>query len=120
MQIGIPMFTLALSFTFLSLCLGAASEASEEPHGVHVLSVSPIDGRAVARVNDGELTVYGVGDALIEDNYVIKKILSDRIVVEENAVPEKGQPKTVVWIFVADANGVSRVQRLEQTSRQME
>ena len=79
---------------------------------VAVLSLSPLDGRAVVRTAKRELVVVRVGDELPESDARLRQVLPDRLVLE---IAPKGSPKKTIWLYRAEKpGGASRVVVLDR------
>lgn len=95
------------------LAVPVADVASATNPIVTVLAIASADGEAVIRVDDGAAAVQRVGDELADGRFELRKVLTDRVVLEER--PRDGHPVREVWVYVADEDGRSRVRRIERT-----
>src|SRR6185436_1300115 len=83
-----------------------------------VLALDPAGGRAVLQLPDGSLRTVAPGEDLREARVRVRKILIDRIVVEEMKLVEDmkgaGKSRRQIWIFRARPGERSRVQVLDR------
>jgi hypothetical protein len=98
-----------------ALLLGAVGldvrgESSSSPT---LLALDATEQRAVLRDSTGATAVRGVGDSLDGDRFVVRKILGDRVVLEERG--RDGAPAAEIWVYRADEQGRSRVERVDRT-----
>lgn len=70
---------------------------------------APADARAVLQLSSGELQIVAAGEELREAGIRIRKILPDRLIVDE-----VGGNRRQVWIFRARPGERSRVQVLDR------
>ena len=89
--------------SLVALLLAVFSSASTSAgfagqlQGIAVLSLAPVDGRAVVRRADQALVVVRVGDRLSGTDVLVKQVLPDRLVLEALT-----NDKTRAWLYRAD------------------
>lgn len=105
----------------LALTLSAAAPrvAANDVADISVFALGPLDGRAVFRFPDGTMAVLKLGDSLTGTRARLVQVLSDRAVLEDLR-EEPGQPtvRELVWIYKADAQGRSVIQRFSPQAPQ--
>jgi len=98
----------------LGLILSAVPSrvAAADIADISVFALGPLDGRAVFKFPDGSMAVLKLGDELSGTRARLVQVLSDRAVLEDLR-EEPGQPavRELVWIYKADAQGRSVIQR---------
>lgn len=95
----------------LALLLGLPSVlmASESLKDVELLAISVADDTAVVKLPDmKEMQVLQTGDTLL-DEFVIEKLLPDRLVLHEN-VDEEQSLSNVHWVYKAKQGNASRIE----------
>lgn len=86
-----------------------AMDTSNSLDSITLLALSVADGRAVLLMPDKKMLTLKVGDAVPSTQAVIKQVLADKLVLQENSAT---QGKQVIWLFTANTQGVSRIQRI--------
>lgn len=104
----------------LSLLLMAAPSGGHELEAYTLLSVAPVDGKAVVQLSGGQLQVVSVNDVVPRTQITVQQVLPDRLVlfesVQSDEAEQAGKQRTVWW-FKAEAPGQqSRVQVLSETA----
>jgi len=101
----------ALSVVIGAVSIGGIGAGGASAAELAVVAISSGDRQAVVREAGEESRVRTVGDELSGGRYVIRKILADRVVLEERGA--EGRPAAEVWVYLADASGRSRIERVE-------
>ncbi|MEE9561765.1 MAG: hypothetical protein V3W50_01715 [Thermoanaerobaculia bacterium] len=104
----------------LFLLLLAVPSGGHELEAYTLLSVAPVDGKAVIQLPEGELQVLALGETVPGTNSIIRQVLPDRLVLDETVVGDEADDTTewrTVWLFKAQAPGQkSRLQVLSRTA----
>lgn len=106
-------FITLLLITFaIMLCAVPPRAAATDIADVSVFALGPLDGRAVFRFPDGKMMVLKLGDPLDGTRARLVQVLSDRAVLEDiREAPGQPPVRELVWLYKADAQGRSLVQR---------
>jgi hypothetical protein len=104
----------------LSLLLLAVPSGGHELEAYTLLSVAPLDGKAVVQMPGGQLQIVSVDDIVPGTQTTVRQVLPDRLVLLESVhsddAEQTGERRTV-WMFKARAPGQkSRVQVLSRTA----
>lgn len=102
------MFAVGAVLAFLS----SAPAFSDNLTAIRILALSPAEARGVIIDEEGLARILVPGDALLNGEYQVRQILSDRLVLEDKA---KSQPNATTWLFKPGSEQSDpRVQRFEQ------
>jgi hypothetical protein len=104
----------------LSLLMMAVPSGGHELEAYTLLSVAPVDGKAVVQLSGGQLQILSVDDVVPGTHATVQQVLPDRLVlfesVQSDEAEQAGERRTVWW-FKAKAPGQkSRVQVLSRTA----
>lgn len=78
---------------FLAL-ISSAPALAQDLKTLRILALSPIEARAVVMDVEGAVLTLAPGDLLLEGQYKVRQVLSDRLVLEGASAPQ-----TVSWLF---------------------
>jgi hypothetical protein len=116
----LDMVSVWRAVALFSLLLLAAPVGGHELESYALLSVAPVDGKAVIQLPEGELQVLVLGETVPGTNSIVRQVLPDRLVLDETVVADEADDTTerrTVWMFMAPAPGRrSRVQVLSRTA----
>lgn len=104
----------------LSLLLLAVPSGGHELEAYTLLSVAPVDGKAVVQLPGGRLQVISVDEVVPGTKTTVSQVLPDRLVLTESVrsnTAEQTDERRTVWMFKAQTPGQeSRVQVLSRTA----
>jgi hypothetical protein len=87
----------------------SAPAIADELSSIRILALSPADSRVVLKNEADQVLVLAPGDLLLGNDYRVRQILADRLVLEAAPVSVANE---MVWLFKPRSEGAeSRIQR---------
>ena len=80
---------------------------------IEVLALAPASGRAVLRLARATAAVYREGDALPGGGVTLRRVLADRVEIEQTLAGIEPTKKRWLWIYETDAGG-TRVEVIDR------